>query len=73
MNLSQFGPDVYLIAKVAVIFLLGIYSVFALVIVRQVGLMNRTLELGFENVIAVFSYLHLFFAIGLLLISIFVL
>lgn len=59
--------DIWMIAKYLVLFALGIYIVFALVIIRQVNLMIRTLEIGFELPIRFIAVAHLFFAIGILI------
>lgn len=57
------GISIWLIAKIAALVLLGMYLVFALVVIRQVQLMTDTVEVGFEAPIRLFSYLHLIFAI----------
>lgn len=62
--------DVCLIVKVMVIVGLGIYNVFAFIIVRQVTHMIATLKVGFETPIRIFSYLHLLAALGLLIFAI---
>lgn len=67
------GVSVWLIAKIAALILLGIYLVFALVIVRQVQLMTDTIEVGFEVPIRLFSYLHLIFAILIFLAALIIL
>lgn len=61
------GISVWLIAKIAALILLGMYIIFALVVVRQVQLMTDTIEVGFEVPIRLFSYLHLIFAIFIFL------
>jgi hypothetical protein len=71
--IANLGPSILLFAKALVLILLSIYMVFAFIVVKQVNLMTRTLELGLEETIRVFAYLHLFFALGILLISFFVL
>lgn len=57
------GISVWLIAKIAALILLGMYLIFALVVVRQVQLMTDTIEVGFETPIRLFAYLHLIFAV----------
>ena len=57
------GISIWLIAKIVALVLLGMYFIFALVVVRQVQLMTDTIEVGFEVPIRLFSYLHLIFAI----------
>lgn len=57
------GIQVWLLIKIAALVLLGMYLIFAWVIVRQVRLMTDTLQLGFEAPVKVFSYIHMAFAI----------
>lgn len=58
-----FGISIWLIIKIAALILLGLYLVFALIVVRQTKLMTSTLTLGFEGPIILLSYIHLAFAI----------
>lgn len=60
---SIFNISIWLVIKIAALILLGIYLVFALVIVRQIKLMTTTLTLGYEGLITFFGYVHLAFAI----------
>ena len=55
--------DIWLVVKVASLILLSMYLVFSLVVVRQVRLMTDTLQLGFEGLVKMLSYLHLAFAV----------
>lgn len=71
--INDLGPAVLDGAKVLIMISMGIYAVFAFVVVRQVDLMTKTLQLGLESTIKVIAYLHFLFAVGLLLISIFIL
>ena len=57
------GISVWLVAKIAALILLGMYLIFALVVVRQVQLMTDTIAVGFEVPIRLFSCLHLIFAV----------
>lgn len=66
MNEALFPQAVILIVKVLSMIALFIYSIFAVVIVRQERLMANVLEEQFEPVIRVFTYIHLAFSIGLL-------
>jgi hypothetical protein len=59
------GIDIWFIAKILFLFAITIYIIFALVIVRQVGLMVRTLKVGFELPIQLIAFAHLLFAIGI--------
>ncbi len=51
------------VAKIFFLVGLGIYIVFAAVVVRQVGLMTDTVEVGFEGIIKLIAWVHLLFAI----------
>lgn len=61
--LAETGTSIWLIVKIAVLFALLIYLVFALVMRRQVNLMTDTLELGQEKIIKALSLAHLVFAV----------
>jgi len=63
---AAIGIDIWLITKILFLLAIGIYVVFALVIVRQVGLMTRTLKAGFEFPIQLVALAHLLFALGTL-------
>ncbi len=65
--------SIWPVIKILVIILLGIYIVFAFVIVRQVQLMTDTLEVGFEKQLKFLSFLHFLFAIAVLIFSIIIL
>jgi len=57
------GFDTWIIVKVLALVLLGMYLVFALVVTKQVSLMIKTLNLGFNAPIRFMALLHLLFAI----------
>lgn len=61
------------IAKVLVLIALAVYFVFALVVVRQVGIMTKTLEVGFELPIKMIALIHLLFAIGVFVLGLVIL
>lgn len=67
MQIPLIGISIWFVAKIFALFALVIYLVFALVVVRQVRLMTDTLEVGFELPIRILSYLHLIFAVLVLL------
>lgn len=67
------GISAWAIAKVFVIFALGLYVIFALVVVRQVQLMTDTLEVGFEGEVRLLSFAHLLFAIAVLIFALIIL
>lgn len=56
-----------LFLKAATLIILAIYTIFAVMIVRQVGLMGRTLITPVSSIVKLFSIIHLLFAIGLTL------
>lgn len=68
-----FGISVWLVVKIAVLILLGMYLVFALVVVRQTKMMTSSLSLGFEGPIISLSYIHLAFAVLVFLVALIVL
>ena len=63
MSNPIFGISIWLAVKVVALILLGMYLVFALIVVRQIKLMTSTLALGFEAPIILLGYVHLAFAI----------
>lgn len=67
------GITIWVIAKIFVIIVLGLYLVFALVVVRQVQLMTDTVEMGFEIPLKLVSFLHFVFAVGVLILAIIIL
>lgn len=56
--------SVWPILKVMFLVALGVYFLFAIVVVRQVQLMTDTLEVGFETPIRIVAVLHLILAIS---------
>ncbi len=65
--------DIWFVVKIMFLIGMGLYLIFAFVIIRQTHHMTNTLQVGFETPIRLFAWLHLFAAIGLLLFAIFVL
>jgi hypothetical protein len=62
-NILMGGFNIWILIKALALVLLGMYIIFAFVIVRQVKLMTNTLQLGSESLVKLLSYLHLAFAI----------
>jgi hypothetical protein len=58
-----FGISIWLVVKIAAMILLGMYLIFALVVVRQIRVMTTTLSLGYGGFITLLGYVHLAFAI----------
>jgi len=67
------GISVWLIAKIFVLVALGLYIIFAVVIVKQVGLMIKTVKVGFETPIKYVAWGHLLFAVGIFVLAIIIL
>jgi len=61
------------VAKVFVLFGMAIYVVFGFVVVRQVKLMTDTLQLGYESIAKVLSYVHLLFTIAVFIFALMIL
>ncbi|MDP1710030.1 MAG: hypothetical protein Q8L28_00205 [bacterium] len=51
------------VGKIFALIGLGIYIIFALVVVRQVSLMVATIEVGYEIFIKIIAWAHLIFAV----------
>jgi hypothetical protein len=66
---SQLSQLVLLAEKV--LFVIGslVYLVFALVVVKQVSMMNKNIYDKFNQVLILFSYVHLGFAIFLVILT----
>lgn len=67
------GISIWGIIKGLVLIILALYIIFAVVVVRQVQLMTDTLEVGFEWQLRIISFVHLLFAIGVLIFAVLVL
>ena len=64
---------VWTVAKILVVFGLSLYVIFALVVVRQVQLMTKTIHMNFEIPVKFLVLVHLFFAIGVLIFALIIL
>lgn len=71
------NPDVtsvvFILLKFLILFGLGLYIVFAAVILRQEQLMANVLEESFEPVLRLASFLHLAAAIGVFVLALLIL
>jgi hypothetical protein len=67
------GITFLVVGKIFALIGLAIYIIFALVVVRQVGLMTDTIEVGFEFVIKLVAWAHLLFAIFVFLTALIIL
>ncbi len=59
--------------KIGFLIGLSIYFIFAIVVIRQTIHMTDTLEVGFETPIKIAAWLHLFFALGTLILAVVIL
>ena len=62
-NILTTGFNTWVLIKALALVLLAMYLVFAFVVTRQVGLMTRTLHLGFDAPAKFLAYFHLAFAV----------
>ena len=65
--------SIWVIVRILVFIFLSIYIIFAIVLIKQVGLMTTTLEVGFEKQLKFLAFLHFLFAVGVLVFSIIIL
>lgn len=64
---------VTLVTKICTLIGLGLYAIFAGILIRQEQLMAAVLEESFEPVLRLLTILHFAAAVGLLLLSLFIL
>lgn len=71
MNLltGTLGIDTWLIVKTMFMIGMGLYLVFGLVIIRQVGHMTKTLRVGFETPLRIFALIHFLASVCLFVIA----
>ena len=70
---SEYNTLVWTIVELVVVLFMVMYTIFAVVIIKQINLMFRTLQIGLEEQIKFVAYAHLAISVGLLLFSIFIL
>lgn len=67
-QINLFGLEGLLVfAKIAILIILVFYAIFALIIVRQVDLMSKTLITKVSPMVKAISIIHAGFAVGLIL------
>ncbi|MBI4033229.1 MAG: hypothetical protein HY377_01835 [Candidatus Blackburnbacteria bacterium] len=64
---------VWLLAKILVLVGLGVYLVFAGVVMKQVQLMVGTIEAPFDRFLPALALIHMLFAIGVFILALVVL
>ena len=67
------GVTIWIVAKWLMVAALGLYLVFAVVVIRQVQLMSRTLNGALELPIKLIGYVHLAIAVGVLVMALVIL
>ena len=65
-NLNDVQNVLWVVIKWMLVFGVGIYSLFALMVVKQVRIMAQTLEDPANPIVTIFSWLHLGLALFLL-------
>lgn len=70
INIGQLGSSGLFILKLASVVLLGMYFIFAFIIVKQVNLMTHTLDVSFKRPLKYFAMIHLIYAAIVLLYAI---
>ena len=68
VNLLNLGVTL-IFAKWAILLILIFYAIFALMVIRQVDLMSKTLITAVSPILKAFSILHAGFAIGLIILA----
>ena len=70
MEPNFFGTSAILIfGKISILIILVFYAIFALMIVRQVDLMSKTLITKVSPILKAFSIVHAGIAIGLIILA----
>lgn len=59
----------FILAKGAILLILVFYAIFALVIVRQVDSMNKTLITNISSLVKAIAIVHAGFAVGLIVLT----
>lgn len=73
MDLNIFGGLFFSITKIGLLFFLILYFVFAFIVNKQVSLMTKTLEVGFESVLKAIALLHILASVAIFIYAFFAL
>jgi hypothetical protein len=65
--------SIWLLVKILFIFGLFLYLAFAVIVIRQVGLMGKTLDGEFNLPLKFIAWTHLIISLGVFLLAIFIL
>ena len=71
--LQEISDPLWSLFRILILIGLGIYILFAGIVVRQIMLMTDTLEVGFEVPIRIVGILHLLFALATFLFALLIL
>lgn len=63
----------WFIVKLFFLFGIGIYVVFAVLIIKQIMLMTGTIETGLVGILRILGWLHFFLALGVFLLALVIL
>jgi len=73
INFQVFGEIFSSLTKIGLLFFLFLYIIFSFIVSRQVNLMTKTLEVGFESVLKSIALLHLVVSVAVFIYAFFVL
>lgn len=71
INTVILSDTLLLIIKTGLLLFLGLYILFAIIVIRQVKLMTDTLEIGLEGFIKFLSFVHLLIALVVFVLALF--
>jgi len=60
---------ILILVKVLIVLTLLVYNIFAVLMSRQIGIMTKTVSMRDSGIITLFGYVHLVFAILVLVLS----
>ena len=66
-TIPGFETAAWTIAELFVVAFLVIYTIFSLVLIKQVNLMIKTVEVGLDTPIRFIAYAHLFISVSVLI------
>ena len=71
--LQEISDPLWSVVRILILIGLGMYILFAGIVVRQIMLMTDTLEVGFEMPIRIIGIVHLLFALATFLFALVIL
>lgn len=73
ISLDGLGGDVWGIVKIMFLIGMVVYILFALIVIRQITHMTKTLKVGFEAPLKLLGIIHFIAAIGIFIFALLVL